>query len=350
MSWTTSSAAALTGRVDGPPLPPPAALVPGLTRLRDRFAAHGVMLDPLRGCCERAEIVGLERGGDASCGRMTRLLPARRGWIAVSLSRPDDVASIPAWLERDLTDDPWAVVADEVARRDAADVVARARLLGMPAAVLGEVGASEIGRTQFGTARTHDDIVVIDLSSLWAGPLCSRLLRDAGARVIKVESTTRPDAARASSPEFFARMNDGKEHVNLDFTSERGRAELRVLLAAADVVIEASRPRALEQLGIVAADVVASGARVWVSITGYGRDEPGRDWVAFGDDAAVAGGLVAWDDDGPCFCLDAVADPLTGMTAALAALDALAGNDRVLLDVAMARVAAQYAQPAPATT
>ena len=64
-----------------------------------------------------------------------------------------------------------------------------------------------------------------------------------------------------------------------------------------------------------------------------------------GDDAAVAGGLVIWDDDGPCFCADAIADPLTGLTAAASALDALDGDRAVLLDVAMARVAAAYAGP-----
>jgi hypothetical protein len=315
--------------------------------LRDigaRLAAHGVDADPLALCYERAEIVGLAPGGNQSYGRATRLLATRDGWIAVSLSRADDIASIPAWLERDVTEDPWTAVAAEVATREAAEIVARARLLGMPAAVLGEITRGPAVRTtRLGPARPHDQRIVVDLSSLWAGPLCSRLLRDAGAHVIKVESTQRPDSTRTSSPEFFARMNDGKAQVAVDFTA----GELCALLESADVVIEASRPRALEQLGIRPADI---DAHVWVSITGYGRDEPGRDWVAFGDDAAVAGGLVVWDEAGPCFCLDAVADPLTGMTAAIAALDALAGDDRVLLDVAMARVAAQFSQPAAATT
>jgi CoA-transferase family III len=321
----------------------PAPLVPGLLEIGARLAAHGVDVDPLALCYERAEIVGLVPGGDQSYGRMTRLLATRDGWIAVALARADDVASIPAWLERDVTDDPWTLVTEEVATRDASELVARARLLGMPAAVLGEIAAdAPVRTTRIGSAASREQVTVVDLSSLWAGPLCSRLLRDAGARVVKVESTQRPDA-RTSSPEFFARMNDGKEQITIDFTS----GELAALLASADVVIEASRPRALEQLGIRPADV---GAHVWVSITGYGRDEPGRNWVAFGDDAAVAGGLVVWDGAGPCFCLDAVADPLTGMTAAVAALDALAANDSVLLDVAMARVAAQFAQPMAATT
>ena len=110
-------------------------------------------------------------------------------------------------------------------------------------------------------------------------------------------------------------------------------------------MIEASRPRALEQLGIVAADLLAYGPTVWLSITGYGRQAPARDWVAFGDDAAVAGGLVVWDETGPCFCADAVADPLTGLVATLATLDALRHGRTVLLDVAMAVVASEFSGP-----
>ena len=84
---------------------------------------------------------------------------------------------------------------------------------------------------------------------------------------------------------------------------------------------------------------------MWLSITGYGRDAGARERVAFGDDAAVAGGLVVGDDGDPCFCADAVADPLTGLTAALATLDELKGDEVVLLDVALARVAASFSGP-----
>ena len=84
---------------------------------------------------------------------------------------------------------------------------------------------------------------------------------------------------------------------------------------------------------------------VWVSITGYGRQEPGREWIAFGDDAAVAAGLVAWHQERPYFCADAVADPLTGITAAVAALEAFQRPEPVLLDMAMAKVAADFGGP-----
>jgi hypothetical protein len=76
---------------------------------------------------------------------------------------------------------------------------------------------------------------------------------------------------------------------------------------------------------------------VWLSITGYGRDS---NRVAFGDDAAVAGGLVALDADGPCFVADAIADPLTGVASAAAVATALERGGRWQLDASMAAVAA----------
>jgi hypothetical protein len=67
--------------------------------------------------------------------------------------------------------------------------------------------------------------------------------------------------------------------------------------------------------------------------------------VAFGDVAAVAGGLVATDARGPCFVADAVTDPLTGLVAAAAVAEALAAGGRWLLDAAMAPLAAAVAGP-----
>jgi crotonobetainyl-CoA:carnitine CoA-transferase CaiB-like acyl-CoA transferase len=126
-------------------------------------------------------------------------------------------------------------------------------------------------------------------------------------------------------------------------------ARLRGLLQAADVVIEGSRPRALRQWGVDAKALLADGdgPRVWVSITGYGREGPAGERVAFGDDAAAAGGLLGRDAAGPCFLADAVADPLTGIAAASAVTTALAEGGSWLLDAALAKVAASVADPQP---
>src|SRR4029453_19173112 len=94
--------------------------------------------------------------------------------------------------------------------------------------------------------------LVVDLSSLWAGPLCAHLLGLQGARVVKVESTGRPDGARRGPAAFFDLLHGGPRGVARDLRDPAGAACLRRLLAAADVVVEASRPRALRQLGIEA--------------------------------------------------------------------------------------------------
>src|SRR6202044_2309868 len=97
-------------------------------------------------------------------------------------------------------------------------------------------------------------------------------------------------------------------------------------------------------------EVIADGGpRVWISITGYGRTGEGTNRVAFGDDAAAAGGLVAWTDGGPLFCADALADPLTGLTAASACVSALRSGSRCLLDVSMAAVSTDLTGPTLAT-
>jgi crotonobetainyl-CoA:carnitine CoA-transferase CaiB-like acyl-CoA transferase len=200
----------------------------------------------------------------------------------------------------------------------------------------------------------RDAPLVVDLSAMWAGPLCAHLLGRMGMRVVKVESVHRPDGARLGEPAFYDWLHAGHASVALDFTTSSGRAMLRHLVERADVVIEASRPRALAQLGLDAEAIVAARPGVtWVGITGYGRtytaDHAGPDPVAFGDDAAVAGGLVAWErgQSGaayPVFCGDAIADPLTGLYAALAvAASVLAGGGH-LLDIAMRDVAAFVAR------
>jgi hypothetical protein len=358
---------ALTGRRDGPPLGPPAPLVPRLTRIAgaltratERLGAP-LRVDPLELLGERAALSGLHRGGTISCGGATRLLRARDGWLAVGLARAGDVDLLPAWLDgAGREGEPWATVTHAVAPRRTADLVERAALLGLPVAALGERRAPRVAargrfaglpvrvaRLAGGPPRSSlRGVRVVDLSALWAGPLCGGLLADAGAAVVKVESVRRPDGTRVGAPAFFRLLNERKARVALDFDTAGGRAALHDLLEQADVVIEASRPRALEQLGIDAARQVGAGTtRVWVSITGHGRTGPGRDRVAFGDDAAVAGGLVAWEDGRPRFCADAVADPATGLVAAAACGAALAAGGSWRLDVAMAEVAAHLAGP-----
>jgi crotonobetainyl-CoA:carnitine CoA-transferase CaiB-like acyl-CoA transferase len=106
-------------------------------------------------------------------------------------------------------------------------------------------------------------------------------------------------------------------------------------------VIEASRPRALAALGYSPEEFLRRRpGRTWVSITGYGRTGPRSNWVAFGDDAAVSGGLVAWCAAQPVFCADAIADPVSGVCAATAALASSANGGGHLIDCSMQAAAA----------
>jgi crotonobetainyl-CoA:carnitine CoA-transferase CaiB-like acyl-CoA transferase len=367
-AWARSGAMAVTGRADGPPrlAPGPLALCAAAAVDALRALAPGSPLaagagsatrGPLDGAAllgERAAHLHLARRGAVSPGGSARLVRTADGWLAVSLPREDDVALLPAWLDADAdpSRDPWSFVAERVEPGRIAPLLERARLLGLAVAEAGaraarppawlRVGARGV-ETVPGTFSTPRAPLVLDLSSLWAGPLCGRLLALAGARVVKVESAARPDGARRGSPAFYAALNAGKPSVALDLSTPGGVDALRRLIARADAVIESSRPRALAQLGVDAAALVAARSDlVWVSITAYGRGDPAGGWIGFGDDAGAAAGLAAetGDPDAPLFCGDAIADPLTGVHAAVAALAHLRAGRGALLELALRDVTA----------
>jgi crotonobetainyl-CoA:carnitine CoA-transferase CaiB-like acyl-CoA transferase len=353
-AWAASGAMWLTGHPSAPPLAPAAAVIPALraaARVAGVLAPALPAVDVSALLTGRAAWMGLTRRGRTSANGSCRLLRAVDGWVAINLARPSDVDAVPALVERPVegTGDVWDGLAAAVRRMPAATVVERAALLALPAAALppsappapvaGPFRVSQVGEAQApdGGGVPAREPLVVDLSSMWAGPLCAHLLGRAGFRVVKVESTARPDGARAGDPRFFSWLHAGHDSVGLDLSSDGGRRALRELLDRADVVVESSRPRALAQLGIDAERVVAARPGVtWVSITGHGRDGAGASRVAFGDDAAVAAGLVAWDGRGePVFCADAIADPVTGLYAAVGVLASQAAGGGHLLDVAM---------------
>jgi hypothetical protein len=406
LGWAASGGMALTGHADGAPAASPAPVFGLLSAVVSELAAVTramgveVRADPGELVAGRAAAAGLRRRGRVSAGGSARLLRAADGWCAINLSRADDVGAIPAIVgllggsdgvagDRDSggrgagDDDAWGVL-EAAARGVTAEALAgAAQVLSVPAGALparsptglpgGQPGAGpglagggaapggRVGRMAARSGRTRlAGAVVVDLSSMWAGPLCARLLGLAGADVIKVETPDRPDGARAGERRFFDWLHGGHRSVALDFRSPSGRGALAELLAVADVVIEASRPRALAQLGLAPEMIPHRDGQVWLSITGYGRgDAAAAELVAFGDDAAVAGGLVGWTGDGPgegslagpgdgdpVFCADAIADPLTGLCGALAVARSVAGGGGELIDLSMREVAAGFAAAA----
>lgn len=348
--------AALTGRADGPPLLPAAGIVAWAEAQAARINAvtPEAAVDGPGELVVRAALRGSSRCGPWTVGGAGRAVTTADGWVAVSLAREQDRSAVPAVVGGDV-EPGWDALSSWARSRSADAVAARLQLLEVPAGVVPlaqrEVPqAVDAVRLGGGRAdRGGGQPLVVDLSSLWAGPLCARILGLAGCRVVKVESTGRPDGARRGEPRFFDRMHAGHESVAIDFATPAGRRALVGLLRSADVVIESSRPRALRALS-VGPDLVRPGA-VWVSITAYGRDPDTEHLVGFGDDVAGAGGGWVLDPESgaPVPSLDAVADPLTGLTAAAAALETLSAGDSLLLDVAMHRVVAAAVEGRPTT-
>ncbi|WP_135451532.1 CoA transferase [Mycobacterium sp. DL99] len=325
------------------PLAIPRALLRQAQTVADDFTARtGVPVDATELLTGRAALLDIAPRGQVSAGGATRLLATRDGWCALTLSRPDDVAAVPALLQQDsVKPDPWQAIRSWAAVNSAAEVADRARLLGLPVAVLDETAPASPVVSSLGPGRTGPmaEMLVADLSSMWAGPLCGQLLARAGATVVKVESRSRPDGTRAGAPEFFDWMNRGKLSYAVDFDDPR---ELAALVHVADVVIEASRPAALSRRGLGPDIAAARPGQIWLRITGHGTAGAKAGWVAFGDDAAVSGGLVGYREGAPVFSGDAIADPLTGLHAAAAVASSRERGGGELIEFSMAAVAAGY--------
>lgn len=304
-------------RVDGPSL------------LGERAAIHG--FGPCN-CCGS--------GGHESVGGGTNFVRVADGWLALNLARREDIEALPALVEANISAYDWPGVSAAMSRIGSRELIERGSLLGLALAGLHEPdpGPAAVEFGEGAERRVGLSPLVIDLSSLWAGPLAASLMAGAGARVVKVESVSRPDGARLGHRDFFDLLNGGKWCVSVDFSNREDVCFLRRLIESADLVVESSRPRAMRQIGIIAEDFVASGVS-WLSITAHGRDRFDGIRVGFGDDAAVAGGLWVGGDR-PMFVADAVSDPMTGLRAGAEAARMLASGWSCGVAVSLAGVAA----------
>jgi len=325
-----------------------------------RATVHKNLLDGLPGHAllwERAQLMQLDMpANQRSANGHCYLLPTQTGWFAVNLARQEDIELLPAWLETEaVCRTPqvidWQELEAHIRQADSARLRERATMLGLPFAALASHHSTHWFDWQpsANQLRSSTAPLIIDLSALWAGPLCAHLLGLMGGQVIKVESSHRLDASREGAPALFARLNQGKRSLLLDFRTPQGIKALTDLLERADIILTGSRPRALQQLGIDVGAIInkrkGHGA-LWVAITGYGAHGDNAHRVAFGDDAAIAGGLYFQPRErannplgGLQFYGDAIADPLTGLHAALATTHFWRAGRSGLLSVALADVA-----------
>lgn len=298
---------------------------------------------------ERAMLNNLAIPNRTSAGGACRLYDAINNRIAINLPRTTDRELLPALFQADdFNPDDDAAIGAHIARSDAVELLSRGRMMGMAIAAERETNTAgactELVKGCPATA-SRSAPRIVDLSALWAGPLAAHLLWLAGANVVKVESRSRPDAMRDGDITFYSLLNQGKASVVLDFADQHDRHALLALIADADIVIEAARPRALAQLGIHAEQIVrATPGLTWVTITGHGATGEASNWVGFGDDCGVAGGLSAalYAASGRSgFVGDAIADPLTGIFTARVAWQAWQSRQGGRFGLAMSRVIAQ---------
>lgn len=310
---------------------------------------------------ERAAELELRTDGQVSANGSCRIMPIGEAWLGLNLARDEDWGLLNPWLECDGDLSDWGRVEEALLGRDAKALVARGRLMGLPVSLLPEIALAEnTGKSEsldqtpwfqftpaakttpqsLNTAKPMSELQVVDLSALWAGPLCAHLLHQCGMQVTCVTSTQRPDGAAQGSPKLYEVLHRGHDHVELDFTSQEDLHWLADLLRNVDVVIEGSRPRALQALGVDRDTLAPQGKQLWLSLTAYGRRAPFADWIGFGDDVALAGGLLIKGEEGrPEFIADAVADPLTGIFAALAVVNLMQHHASGLLDLSLYSVA-----------
>lgn len=220
--------------------------------------------------------------------------------------------------------------------------------------------------------RALDDIVVLDLSRVLAGPWCTQNLADLGATVIKVEKPGEGDdtrkwgpiylkdpatGARADSAYYLA-ANRGKRSVTVDMATPEGQQILRDLATKADVVVENYKLGGLKKYGLDYDSLSKLNPRlVYCSITGFGQTGPyapraGYDFIiqGMGGLMSVTGERDDLPGGGPQKAGVALADVMTGLYSTIAILGALnqrhrSGKgqyiDMALLDVQVAALANQ---------
>lgn len=181
-----------------------------------------------------------------------------------------------------------------------------------------------------------ENIRILDLSRVLAGPLCTMILGDLGADVLKVERPVTGDDTRGWGPPFdsagrsayYLSVNRNKLSVAADLASAEGAAWLTELAAGADVVVENFRPGTLEKWGVDPARLLATHPRlIWCTVTGFGADSdrPGYDFVVQAESGWMA--ITGEPTGAPMKVGVALADVLAGKDAAIGILSALVARD-----------------------
>ena len=190
-----------------------------------------------------------------------------------------------------------------------------------------------------------EDITIVDLSRVLAGPYATQLLGDLGARVIKVEEPGRGDDTRRWGPPFtdngesayFFAANRNKQSMTLDLKHPAGQEVLHALVAKADVVVENFKVGTMKKFGVDYLSLHEINERmILCSITGYGQTGPYRDRPGYDTAIQAQGGIMSItgpaegdpNAGAPYKVGVAITDITTGLYAATAILAALHHRNR----------------------
>jgi crotonobetainyl-CoA:carnitine CoA-transferase CaiB-like acyl-CoA transferase len=185
-----------------------------------------------------------------------------------------------------------------------------------------------------------DGVRVLDLTRILAGPLCTMLLGDMGADVIKVEQPGKGDDTRAWGPPFvgseaayYLGVNRNKRSMTLNLKSRQGMDVLKKLLAKADILIDNFKPGTLERLGLTDDWIKANAPRlIHGVISGYGSTgpkggNPGYDFIMQAESGLMS--ITGEADGEPMKYGVAIVDICTGMYACSTLLAALQARHRL---------------------
>lgn len=195
-----------------------------------------------------------------------------------------------------------------------------------------------------------EDVFVLDLSRILAGPFCTMLLGDLGAEVIKVEQPEVGDGSRQWGPPwvgsesaYFLSINRNKKSITIDLKHPEGQEILKRLSSKADIFVENFLPGTMERFGLDYPTLSAENpGLVYCSISGYGQNGPYRDRPGFDFMIQAQGGImsVTGPVEGPPYKVGvAIVDITAGLFASSAILAALHHRDRTgqgqYIDVAL---------------
>ncbi|MDQ3404364.1 MAG: CoA transferase [Actinomycetota bacterium] len=188
-------------------------------------------------------------------------------------------------------------------------------------------------------------IRVLDVSTLFAGPLAATFLGDFGADVIKIEHPRLPDAARGHGPAkdgvnlWWKTLGRNKRTVTIDLGKPEGAELLRALVADADVLIENFRPGTLERWGLGPKALLAVNPSLVIArVTAFGQFGPYSARPGFGSLAEAMSGFAALTgqpDGPPTLPPFGLADGIAALATAYAVMVGLRANTGQVIDMAI---------------